>query len=528
MARLPEVVREPEVLRVAGTLVGSDREDSVQVARKEVLRWAQNRSGGRLPAEAWEHQGFEYFSGGRNCVGARLQSDDVDLWAIRAEDPDKEVPRRIWTTEVVVGRQGEQAPRFSVRLLASSPEEHLAIEHHTPGFVAQVTDTPGVLIDGVSIAPTPAVILSDEQVDALINSLLDSTRRLPIYALSVPEHAVDHATPLIDAALLARATLGLAHVVVLPPEHSWALTNRFGKRLSVYEGAVRVYLPGFTEDADPYGGHRLFLADRLATPEKATECVRYLRAHAANESLHRARLGKEVLEFAAIRNASLAIQQSRLESEGASEAELLAIANKRIEALQGDLKAAQDWEQQLSDEHKAAEERAQASEAQYKAATFRIQQLLDQMKERGQKPDTTIPTPVSWSELVSWCDTHLAGRVALTPRARRETDKAEFEDVGLVARCLLWLANDYREARIEGGADFRDFYIEPGIKNAPCGGDAFPFQWQGHSFEAVWHIKNGGNTRDPRRCLRIYFDWDDYGRQVVVASLPAHIHTGIT
>ena len=134
-ARMPKVVREHEILRVAATIAGKDVSKSANSARREVLIWAERRSGGRLPKEAWDHQDFEHFSGGRNSVGVRIERDGADIWAIRADDPDKEVPGRIWTTEVVVGTLADQAPRFSVRLLASTSEEALNIEPHTPGLV---------------------------------------------------------------------------------------------------------------------------------------------------------------------------------------------------------------------------------------------------------------------------------------------------------------------------------------------------------------------------------------------------------
>lgn len=67
-----------------------------------------------------------------------------------------------------------------------------------------------------------------------------------------------------------------------------------------------------------------------------------------------------------------------------------------------------------------------------------------------------------------------------------------------------------------------------GIRNEPCGADAFCIDWQGERREVKWHIKNGGNTRDPARCLRIYYFWDEAGRQVVIASMPAHIRTEAT
>jgi hypothetical protein len=103
-----------------------------------------------------------------------------------------------------------------------------------------------------------------------------------------------------------------------------------------------------------------------------------------------------------------------------------------------------------------------------------------------------------------------------------------FADVGLAARCLLWLANDYRERRLHGGGGDLRVNIESGIQNDRCGADSFRTSWQGRNFDVEWHIKNGGNTRDPTRCLRIYYFWDEASQQIVIASMPAHIHTGAT
>jgi len=58
-----------------------------------------------------------------------------------------------------------------------------------------------------------------------------------------------------------------------------------------------------------------------------------------------------------------------------------------------------------------------------------------------------------------------------------------------------------------------------------CGGDSFECVWNGSRHTVDWHIKNGTGTRDPRRCLRIYYFWDDDARSVVVASMPAHRRT---
>jgi len=83
-ARLPAVVREHEVLRIHATLVGTDRDSCADAARRDVLKWAEKRCGGRLPREAWDFDSFEYFSGGRDSLGVRLKSDAFDFWAVRA------------------------------------------------------------------------------------------------------------------------------------------------------------------------------------------------------------------------------------------------------------------------------------------------------------------------------------------------------------------------------------------------------------------------------------------------------------
>jgi hypothetical protein len=376
--------------------------------------------------------------------------------------------------------------------------------------------------------PEPWIVDSEDESERLIAVLIDPARTVPTFVLTVPEDAEDPYRPLIDPAPLASTTIGIARTVVLPAHFTWALTERFGKRLSVYGGAARLYLPGFTEDANPYGGHDLFLADRLSTADEAARVSGWMRRVAAGETLRRLRLGRDVLSFATVREQSLDRKRSRLEDEGASEREQLIAAQTQVSTLKEDLAKTQDEQRWLLDEHAAAEERAKTAEAQLTAASYRIQQLVHQLRSRGETPDENIALPASWREFGDWCDQNLVGRVLLSSRARSEVKAPAFADVGLAARCLLWLANDYRERRLHGGGGDLRVNIESGIQNDRCGADSFRTSWQGRNFDVEWHIKNGGNTRDPTRCLRIYYFWDEASQQIVIASMPAHIHTGAT
>ena len=218
-----------------------------------------------------------------------------------------------------------------------------------------------------------------------------------------------------------------------------------------------------------------------------------------------------------------------MELEGASDIQKLGAADARIKALEADLKSAKEVENFLLEEQRLTEERAQAAETKFSAASFRIQQLLEQIKQRGEIAGANIQLPVSWTDFADWCDDKLVGRVVLAPQARSGVRKASFEDVRVAARCVLWLANDYRDRRLYGGeGSLRDHVLEPGVRNSPSGADEFSFWWQGKQHIVDWHIKNGGNTRDPRRCLRIYYFWDHATQQAVIADMPTHRPSGAT
>ncbi|HRI90514.1 MAG TPA: hypothetical protein PLS93_02540 [Accumulibacter sp.] len=525
--RVGRVVREHEVLRVAAMLHGTDPVRVVDAARQQVLRWAQRRCGGQLPAEAWRCESFDFLSGGRNSSAVRIVTEGADIWAIRADDPDKEVPERVWTTEVVVGLAPGQLPRFSARLLVSTPEPELVIEPHVPGFILQVADNCQLIKSGRLLSSNHWVVSDPSEADELVDFLTLNERSLPVIAVSTAPD-VNNGLPLCAPSELARALLGLAVVVEIEPEASWVLTRRFGKLRSVFGGAIRLYRPGFNEEADPYA-HRLVIANQLKTEEQRKQHQRWLRQVAAHESVRANPLGRDVLAFSSLRTAGLALRQERVAVAGEDTQAQLEAANATIEALKLDVEEAVKSQKWLSDEHKDAEERARVAENQARTSALRIQLLLEQLKSKGISPDEGIVLPAAWDEFADWCDEHLAGRVVLTSSARRGVRDPEFKDIQVAAQCLLWLANDCRESRLgEGDGSLRDVPVIDGYRNSPCGGDDYQFVWQERRLTADWHIKNNGNTRDPARCLRIYYCWDQETQQIIISDMPAHRRTGAT
>ena len=52
--------------------------------------------------------------------------------------------------------------------------------------------------------------------------------------------------------------------------------------------------------------------------------------------------------------------------------------------------------------------------------------------------------------------------------------------------------------------------------------------WKGRRYEVDWHVKTGGNAHDPKRCLRIYYFWEDELKQTIIDYLPSHRRTNAT
>ena len=523
-ARLGAILREREILRVVAEIGQDDAATAMDRARREVLAWAQKRCGS-LPEAAWNGHAFDHMVGGRTALGVRIDQPDSDIWALRSDDPDKNVAGRTWTTEVVIGCLAGQSPRLSLRLLLSSPEDEPAIEPAVPGLLRQIGDTCGLVNDGRRLADQPWRVDSDDAVAALIELLGARERRLPVVVASGDERADDPSAPLLDVETLAAKMLGLAHVVVLPAPFTYRLSDEFGKVRSVYHGAARLYLPGFAADADPYE-HPLTLGDYLRARPAAQLAA--LRQRIAKESLRRERLGHEVLSFAALRSAALQRERETQPAAPVAEAQQLKAAIAQIEALTSERDELKERAEEYVDLADAEEQRAKTAESQLAHARERIRHLEDRLAALGERPDDELPLPAAWQEVADWCDRHLIGRLALTPAARKGLKKTRFADVKLVSRCLLWLAGECRNRRLEGGGSLANTAVEPGIENAHCGADSFRFDFQGRRLQADWHIKNGGNTRDPARCLRIYYAWDETTQQIVVADMPAHRRTGAT
>jgi hypothetical protein len=524
-SRLSRIISEREVLRVVATIPASEKLDVLTSAREEILKWARKRAGAILPADAWQGKDFELPVAGRATMASCVETGDGVLWSLRGDDPDKNVAGRIWSSEISLGRAEQNGNvTLGLRLLVNSSEQQLVIEPAVPGPVLQIADACGLVDGPVPIRTTAHHVSNASHVEMLSDWLISPCRKLPIIVATSDEREENPSGPLLDVDALGKALCGLAHVVFLPATFSFQLSDTLGKALTVFHGGIRVYEPGFDLDTDPRN-HRLILGHNVR--RSPTETAAELQRGMARESLRRSRLGHEIVSFSAVRSAAVQKQKLSQAETGADDSVKVATLETQVTALSlqiDDLQGQVDQALQLSEEES---DRADIAEKQLFSSAARIAMLEESISEAG-KELIEAPPPSAWEEFTDWCDMTFSGRLTLSSSARRGIKKAGFRDVDVAVKAVRWLAYDARTRFLEGGGELANIAIFDGIINAPCGADEYTFDFQARRLSANWHLKNGGNTRQPERCLRIYYTFDDQTGQIIVSDMPSHRRTGAT
>jgi len=330
-ARAQRSIFEREILRVVATIPTDEVDKPFEEARTSILKWAAKRAGRQLPEEAWEGLAFEVLAAGRTTLGVRVDVDGSNVWSIRGDDPDKTIAGRVWSTEAPLGQKTGGEILLGYRLLVNSSEDQFSIVPSVPGLVLQIAENCGLRDDDFIISTRPQMVDDEADAQRLIDWLASSSRRLPVIVASGDERSDHPNRALVNVDELAKGLCGLAHIVEVPARFTYLLSDTFGKSLSTFHGAVRIYNPGFDDLADARD-HRLYLSHSIENNPTAVEAD--IRSTIARDSLRRTRLGFDVVPFATIRSAALRIEQERQVASGATDSEQLRAANRRSEALE--------------------------------------------------------------------------------------------------------------------------------------------------------------------------------------------------
>ena len=279
---------------------------------------------------------------GHSLSSSVFKDSEDRVVRIRWSYPDDKDDGLRWANEVRVGQFGDrcgvehliaiESVEYNVlpaRLLFGSPRAVRDICTQTSAFIGKME---------VKAAPYP---LELNGLQELLDLLTSDLRTLPLVLLTPYARGQPNE---VDAERLARNLAGVAVVVRAEgPELMWDFADEVGRQLSCFNGAARIYWPGFSKASDPRG-HRLFLGswiDQVGSGIAALTIERSIFSVAAFRYVPDQRIA------AAIRSAEAAKRQELLlkakkdasaEFLGQYERDLACLedAEKRIEELEAE------------------------------------------------------------------------------------------------------------------------------------------------------------------------------------------------
>lgn len=545
----------------ADVACSGNEEEAYRRLRDLAVRWLARKYPDPLPKHATHGASFICEIPGQKLEVVCIA--EQNLWTARLEQPDAPflerpaVAGRTWTTDISLKIRGTLVAAGVRVQCASLAGCDAPIVPTTPRIVrewAQAVDLRSLM----RVTATPWRLQSQQDLEALRGQVRAADRELPIVVLTQPDrkHRTHMREWVLDEVDLARRLLGLAHVVLLSNDLSFAWTKMIGKPWSAYNGAVRVYLPGLDLELDSPFNHPLATVDAILAyrtgdllSEKAfTESLvrRMFEASATRRVRWNDRLFvPEARGLAAELDRQRLTQALLARQETSGQVELLrqqvARINEAYEAqlasLRQQIAAAEQEAEQYCDLASQADRDRDWYRQENGNLRWQISSLRSALATRpGPALDDGIPLPASYDDVPDWVGRQLAGRVILHPRAVNAVKDAIYDDVELVCRCLLLLANDYRDMRlsVEGAkarfdiaANELGVRLDPSITKARAGeqGDTYFVTWPVGSAQKAFlesHLRKG-STKDDRVCLAIYFFWDESTSQVVVGWLPSHL-----
>ncbi|MEO8360469.1 MAG: hypothetical protein ABI672_10605 [Vicinamibacteria bacterium] len=544
-----------DVFKLSGR-IQNQRDDAFDWLRRGALTWVEQKLATTfpraMPADAWKGEAFV-----GDLPGLKLEAVALpDSWTLTLEHQDAPtfgdlpVPGRTWTTDLAIRSGPETTVGVRLRCTTLSRDED-DVPRTCPRIVKMWAKSQELMVD-TKIQLEPTRIESLDDLERLYQLVISSTRVLPVVVLSQADKTA-HRWPVtdwvLDEAMVAKAIFGFGHCYLLPRDLGFEWTRLVGRPWSVFNGAVRTYLPQLNLETQSPFEHPMATVDRiLATtvgdltkePAFAAQLIAYVKRVSTRRFVKwdvpfvtEARSIASELEHQRIRGQIDSLDQGHQGEKGRLREELESVLTQ-VESLK---RENAHWVEEL--------EAAETTKAQIEQEKDRLRQengqlrlQLDLLRRRiegdGAVVDTELVLPETYDEFPEWVDTYLKSRVVLHPRAIRGLREAQFHDPSLVAKALLLLANEYRQMRLEGGKTrFEAALAEMGLSydgaitktRAGEQDEEYFVRWppvNGPRRMLEMHVRKGV-TKDQRTCLAIYFFWSEEETQVVVGWLPSHL-----
>lgn len=492
------------------------------------LSWLSKRIGITLPAH-WKTGGHEI-----EQAGVSLQIEAASpVFAFRLEHPDTSMPTRTWRAEgtIIVGAEGVGG-MVGVRLSALDRTELPLPTTSVPQLVREWLQSPGLLVADLP-ANQRRIIDTDEAIDAFRAVAEAPGRDGPLIVLDAERPAN-----------LPAPIHGLALVYLLDPCKRTTYSAAF-RRLE--PGKLHMFAPGTATPApfpvSPPGLQQLLDGVIQCRQRPTTPTFRNIRDEVREAGLHQARPAPTPTEPSAQESGDVTqIVTDPCETPSAITA--LAMpdvpepppASSSYAQLQELFEMALQEKADASLELDARRRELETANEQVRALKAKLHALSAAL---GDKSSLAVPVapaialPTSLAELPNWSES-LSPRVVVTEKALRLASRTEHREVAQIYSALEALRDLYWPMRWSDDQSARERWLQflesNRMKCSPTGtaldtsryADEYTAQIGGRSIPLTMHVQ-GSSTRDPLRCVRIYFCPDDTTQQVVIGHLPTHL-----
>ena len=445
-------------------------------------------------------------------------------WGLRFVHPDPD-PHVEWLTEVCASQDVETGrTSFSCANLVGSAAGFVVPTFRDPSRPRIVRD----LIKkwgayrGLDLTET-ATILDADGVAQFVEWLRSQERVRPVVFVSATNR---EDRPIIDADQIAGQVCGLAHVFVGRDRFpSLDLKRHLPQALNCWDGSVRVYWPGMGL-ADESFRHRFWRPDEIREIEHTRRrggFASYLLGFLSNVAAFTT--DPAALSWEDLR----AIRRERMIADArkaGNQDELLDLAEEEIREKTQKIKETEAERDEIARQLQEAESR----ERQWKAA------YLEQCKQSGGSSEAEVSVPLETvADALDRAEPIFRDKLVFALNSRSDEKKSLFERPNEVYAALEFLATTYFEARM-GRTPCDDFDIalreingwsyEAGQSEVTMGKykDWYRTRWDGRSYDLPEHVGTGSG-KDPRRTIRIGFNWDRERSKVVVGYVGQHQQT---
>jgi len=485
------------------------------------------RSGTSLPNAAWEGQTFDITDeiGANPTKAVRLTARDGNLWAARLDWPEPNFPRT-WISEFFVEKRVGRMTRFGAQVTCVKRGESPAFEITRPNVVQRVLGELAAEADNRPLSDY-IEISNIRDIPDIVELIYSSNRRLPVIIITNDDNGNTYISP----NNISKRVGGSSHIYHLDNDAISELQRTIGKRMSAFNGAVRLYEPGLTEATEDPFAHPLWLKNAKPPGTLIRQITsRVLQAAFLDRS-----------EFSFPRYSTVRDASRREEKDSSHDA-----PSPQVELEQA-LNLVNEYAEERDEWHSLAlEEQDRRLEAEREVERLKAENIRLENKHRfskylseGEKEEDHALAPPrrleSYEDLEDWAEEVLQDAVYIHQSALKDCKKNGNKNMlELIEKSLLIMKDYMTPARIKNDSqlklEVKNKLAEIGVEDSACFVDRdeakrrpqYSINYDGDTRVLFDHLKHGNGYNNAYQ-FRIYYFWDERNKRHVVGKMPSHL-----